>query len=158
MQILLPSLTGLHIVECPGVEKFPDGGLPSNVKRMSLSSLKLIASLREALDANKCLERLWIEKVDVECFPDEVLLPSSLTSLQISSCPNLKKMEYKGLCHLSSIELSHCPNLQCLPEEGLPKSISSLLIWRCPLLKQRCQNPEGEDWAKIAHIQRLTIL
>ena len=154
MQILLPSLTELRIIECPEVEMFPDEGLPSNIKEVSLSSVKLIASLRET---NTCLESLWIEKVDVECFSDEVLLPSSLTSLLIYDCRNLKKMEYNGLCHLSSLILYDCPNLQCLPEEGLPKSITSLLIVGCPLLKQRCQNPEGEDWAKIAHIQQLNI-
>ena len=141
MQILLPSLTQLRLVECPKVEMFPDRGLPSNVKDVSLSSLKLIASLRETLDANTCLQTLRIENVDVECFTDEVLLPRSLTSLTIYDCRNLKKMEYKGLCHLSSLILWHCPNLQCLPEEGLPKSVSSLHIWDCPLLEQRCQNP-----------------
>ena len=157
MQILLPSLTELRIIDCPKVEMFPYGGLPSHVKDVSLSSVKLLASLRENLDANTCLESLWIEKVEVESFPDEVWLPHSLTSLQIFNCRNLKKMEYKGLCHLSSLILYDCPNLQCLPKEGLPISISCLQIWNCPLLKQRCQNPKGQDWAKIAHIQRLTI-
>ena len=157
MQILLPSLTELWITDCPDVEMFPDGGLPSNVRHMYLSSFKLIASLRETLDANTCLQSLSMENVDVESIPDEVLLPSSLTFLRIYDCQNLKKMEYKGLCQLSSLELIQCPNLQCLAEEGLPKSISSLEIVDCPLLKQRCQNPEGEDWAKIAHIQELDI-
>ncbi|XP_014502954.1 putative disease resistance RPP13-like protein 1 [Vigna radiata var. radiata] len=157
MEILLPSLIELLIIDCPKVETFPEGGLPSNVKHVSLSSLKLIASLRESLDANTCLESLSIGKLDVESFPDEVLLPHSLTSLQIFDCPNLKKMEYKGLSDLSSLTLLHCPGLQCLPDEGLPKAISSLTIWDCPLLKQRCQNPEGEDWGKIGHIEKLII-
>ncbi|WVZ15927.1 hypothetical protein V8G54_013493 [Vigna mungo] len=60
MQTLLPSLTELHIIDCPQVEMFPDGGLPSNVKYVSLSSFKLIASLRESLNANTCLESLCI--------------------------------------------------------------------------------------------------
>ncbi|ESW23318.1 hypothetical protein PHAVU_004G036700 [Phaseolus vulgaris] len=153
MQILFPSLTTLQITFCPQVELFPDGSLPLNLKEMSLSRLNLIASLRETLDPNTCLERLSIEDLDVECFPDEVLLPRSLTSLLIQYCPNLKKMHYKGLCHLSSLTLLDCPNLQALPAEGLPKSISSLTIWGCPLLKERCQNPDCEDWGKIAHIQ-----
>jgi len=37
------------------------------------------------------------------------------------------------------------PSLQ---EDGLPKSVSSLTTWECSLLKQSCQNPEGEDWGK----------
>ncbi|QCD83945.1 hypothetical protein DEO72_LG2g4294 [Vigna unguiculata] len=156
MQTLLPSLTDLHIIDCPQVEMFPDG-FPSNVKYVSLSSLKLIASLSEILDANTCLKSLSIEKVDVECFPDEVLLPRSLTSLSICDCPNLKKMDYKGLCHLSSLTLIDCPNLQCLPEEAMLKFISSLTVRGCPLLKQYCQNPEGKDWRKVAHIEELLI-
>ncbi|QCD95235.1 hypothetical protein DEO72_LG5g3328 [Vigna unguiculata] len=156
MQILLPSLSLLQINKCPKVEMFPDEGLPPNVKDVSLSSFKLMASLRETLGTNTCLESLCIENIDVEFFPDEVLLPHSITSLRINNFPNLKKMHYKGLCHLSSLTLHACPNLQCLPEDGLPKSISSLEIWNCPLLEQRCQNPEGQDWKKIAHIEKLT--
>ncbi|ESW23316.1 hypothetical protein PHAVU_004G036600 [Phaseolus vulgaris] len=154
MQILFPFLMSLEITVSPQVEFH---GLPLNVKYMSLSCLKLIASLRETLDPNTCLETLLIQNSDMKCFPDDVLLPRSLTSLLINSCLNLKKMHYKGLCHLSSLTLLDCPSLQCLPAEGLPKSISSLSIGRCPLLKERCQNPNGEDWPKIAHIRELNV-
>ncbi|KAK8469858.1 hypothetical protein PHAVU_004G007900 [Phaseolus vulgaris] len=157
MQILFPSLTKLEITVCPQVELFPDGGLPLNIKHISLSSLKVIASLRDNLDPNTSLQTLSIENLEVECFPDEVLLPRSLTSLQVRWCPNLKKMHYKGLCHLSSLSLDLCLSLECLPAEGLPKSISSLKILICPLLGKRCRNPDGEDWGKIAHIQKLDI-
>ncbi|XP_068501514.1 putative disease resistance RPP13-like protein 1 isoform X2 [Phaseolus vulgaris] len=152
---LFPSLTELYILNCPEVELFPDGGLPLNIKHISLSSLKLIASLRDNLDPNTSLQTLYIQQL--ECFPDEVLLPRSLTSLKINDCRNLKKMHYKGLCHLSSLSLHNCPSLECLPAEGLPKSISSLTILNCPLLKERCRNPDGEDWGKIAHIQDLYV-
>ncbi|XP_068501516.1 putative disease resistance RPP13-like protein 1 [Phaseolus vulgaris] len=127
MQILFPSLIKMHIVTCPEVELFPDGGLPLNIKEMSLSCLKLIASLRDNLDPNTCLQTLNIQHLDVLCFPDEVLLPRSLTSLDIYDCRNLKKMHYKGLCHLSSLRLQGCPSLECLPAEGL---------YGCPLLKE----------------------
>ncbi|XP_022632284.1 putative disease resistance RPP13-like protein 1 [Vigna radiata var. radiata] len=157
MKILLPSLIELEIIDCRNVEKFPEGGLPSKIKDISLSSLKLIASLRETLDVNTCIRSLSIEYLDVESFADEVLLPPSLTSLSINHCRNLKRLDYKVLYNLSSLSLGDCPNLQCLPEEGLPKSISSLHIWRCPLLEQRCQNPEGKDWRKIAHIENLRV-
>ncbi|KAJ1413511.1 P-loop containing nucleoside triphosphate hydrolase [Sesbania bispinosa] len=123
-----------------------------------------IASLKCALAINTtCLRELRIDisGVDVESFPDEGLLPLSLTSLFIIKCPNLKKLDYKGLRHLSSLKelsLHDCPSLECLPEEGLPKSISTLHIWDCSsLLKQRCQNPNGEDWGKISHIDDVDI-
>ncbi|KHN20832.1 Putative disease resistance RPP13-like protein 1 [Glycine soja] len=162
MHILLPSLKELRIEDCPRVESFPEGGLPSNLKEMELckSSSGLMASLKGALGDNPSLESLEIEKLDAESFPDEGLLPLSLTHLRIRDFRNLKKLDYKGLCQLSSLKelfLDDCPNLQQLPEEGLPKSISSLSIYGCPNLKQRCQNPGGEDWPKIAQIPTVDI-
>ncbi|KAL2588253.1 hypothetical protein GLYMA_13G190300v4 [Glycine max] len=157
MHVLLPSLDSLCIDDCPKVEMFPEGGLPSNLKEMGLfgGSYKLISLLKSALGGNHSLERLVIGKVDFECLPEEGVLPHSLVSLQINSCGDLKRLDYKGICHLSSLKelsLEDCPRLQCLPEEGLPKSISTLWIWGdCQLLKQRCREPEGEDWPKIAH-------
>ncbi|WVZ15921.1 hypothetical protein V8G54_013487 [Vigna mungo] len=88
LSVTFPSLTELEITGCPKVEKFPDGGLPSKVKHMYLSSIKLIVSLRENLDVNTCLQSLTIENLEVESFPDEVLLPPSLTSLAINNFPN----------------------------------------------------------------------
>ncbi|CAJ1977966.1 unnamed protein product [Sphenostylis stenocarpa] len=159
MPELLPSLTDMCLIDCPGVE-FSDGCLPSNLKSMDLSNCsKLVASLKGALGDNPYLESLFISEVDVECFPGEGLLPLSLTTLEISGCPNLKKLDYNGLSKLSSLEelfLHKCPILQCLPEEGLPKSISTLHITDCPLLKQRCKK-QGEDWEKIAHIKDIVV-
>ncbi|KAL2979506.1 hypothetical protein AAZX31_13G176300 [Glycine max] len=162
MHVLLPSLDRLHIDDCPKVEMFPEGGLPSNLKEMALcgGSYKLMSSLKSALGGNHSLEYLSIGVLDVECLPEEGVLPHSLVTLEIRYCPDLKRLDYKGLCHLSSLEtlfLTNCPRLQCLPEEALPKSISYLSILDCPLLQQRCRKPEGEDWPKIAHIQQVVI-
>jgi len=163
MHILLPCLEFLSIRDCPKVESFSDGCLPSNIKRMYLTnSSKLIASLKGSFGNNTSLEALFIGKLDAQSFPDEGFLPLSLTSLRIYDCQNLEKLDYKGLRHLSSLKelfLVNCPSLQCLPDEGLPKSISYLTIsGNCPLLKQRCQQPQGQDWGKIAHVQNLSIL
>jgi len=156
MHMLFPSLNELHITDCPKHEWCPEGGLPSNLKVMTLSCSRLhVGSLKRPFRDNSSLERLCIEKVEAECFPNEGLLPLSLIELTIYGCPNLEKLNYKGLYRLSSLQslvLDDCPNLQCLPEEGLPNSISYLYISRCPLLKQRCQEG-GEDRQKIAHIQ-----
>ncbi|WVZ04294.1 hypothetical protein V8G54_025100 [Vigna mungo] len=140
MHTLLPSLTKLHIADCPRLESFPKGGLPSNLKCMSLNNCsRLVGSLKGAFGANALLEMLSIEEVDAECFPEEGLLPLSLTELMISGCPNLKEIDHKGLYQLSSLQtlrLLNCPNLQRLPAEGLPKSISHLQLWDCPNLKE----------------------
>ena len=156
MHTLLPSLNELNIKDCPKLETFLEGGLPSNLKfvRLKNCSTLLVGSLKGAFRDNSFLERLWIEKVDAKCFPDEGLLPLSLIELVMGDCLNLEKLDYKGLYQLSSLQslhLDNCPNLQCLPEEGLPKSILYLHIHRCPLLKKRCQEG-GEDRKKIAHI------
>ena len=153
MHTLFPSLTNLSIKHCPQLEPFSDGSLPS-----SLKSLKhLITSLKWGLGINTSLKFLDIGKIDVD---DQGLLPLSLTSLHISDCVNLTNLDYEGLRHLSSLEelcLVNCPNLQCLPVEGLPKSISKLQVTDCLLLKQRCTKPNGEDWGKISHIQCVKI-
>ncbi|ESW05685.1 hypothetical protein PHAVU_011G200900 [Phaseolus vulgaris] len=155
------NLRNFTIKDCPRLKSLPDRGFPSNLKRLRISNCsRLVGSLKGAFTDSSSLERLWIQKVDAECFPDEGLLPLSLTSLIISDCPNLEKLDYKGLHQLSSLlnlNLINCFNLQRLPEEGLPKSISSLDIRDCPLLQPRCQRERGEDWEKIKHIRRLYI-
>jgi len=162
MHILLPSMYHLMVQDCPQLELFSDGGLPSNLKQLHLRNCsKLLASLKCALATATSLLSLYIGEADMESFPDQGFLPHSLTSLSITWCPNLKRLNYSGLSHLSSLTklyLSSSPLLECLPEEGLPKSISTLQIWgNCPLLKHRFQKPNGEDWEKIRHIQCIII-
>ncbi|KAK8464371.1 hypothetical protein PHAVU_011G193600 [Phaseolus vulgaris] len=158
MSALLPSLNYLYIINCPEVE-LSEGCLPSNLKRLSLLKCsKLVASLKEGVwGTNPSIESLSIQKEDGDCFPDEGLLPVSLTVLHIRDCPNLKKLNYGGLCHLTSLQFLrflNCPILQYLPAEGLPESISQLVIQCCPLLKQQYKKEEGEEWKKIARIKK----
>ena len=159
MHMLLPSLRSLSIQDCPRLESFPDRGLPSNLETLIISKCsKLVSSLKRAFGDSPSLKRLEIDEVDAEFFPNEGFLPLSLTSLTISHCPNLKKMDYvHKLSSLENLDLINCFNLQCLPKEGLPKSISYLYISGCPLLELRCQKEGGEDWEKIAHIKTLYV-
>ena len=81
------------IVQIPKVESL-EGGLPSNLKHMSLCNcLKLIASLKSVWGANPSLEFLFIGRLDVEYHPEEDLLPQALISLEISDCPNVKRLD-----------------------------------------------------------------
>jgi hypothetical protein len=92
---------------------------------------------------------------NVESFPEEMLLPSSLTSLKIQFLKHLKSLDYKGLQHLTSLRelaISNCPLIESMPEEGLPSSFSSLEIVDCPMLRKSCEREKGKDWPKISHI------
>ncbi|KEH33089.1 putative disease resistance RPP13-like protein 1 isoform X2 [Medicago truncatula] len=96
----------------------------------------------------------------LESFPEESLLPSTIKSFELTNCSNLRKINYKGLLHLTSLEslcIEDCPCLDSLPEEGLPSSLSTLSIHDCPLIKQLYQMEEGEHWHKISHIPDVTI-
>jgi Leucine-rich repeat (LRR) protein len=146
MHSLLPSLEKLSIFHCPKLESFPVGGLPSKLKGLAIWGCdKLIAGRAQwDLQSLHVLSRFSIADNDVmECFPEETLLPSSLTRLEIRTHKNLKSLDYKGLQHLTSLReliIMNCMEVS-MPEEGLPPSISSLTIWQCPLLEKKC---EGE--------------
>ncbi|XP_027911078.1 putative disease resistance RPP13-like protein 1 isoform X2 [Vigna unguiculata] len=72
MHMLLPSLDGLHIRDCPTLESFPDGGLPSNLKYITLwNCFRLVGLLKGALGDSSSLECLGISTPDAECFLDE---------------------------------------------------------------------------------------
>ncbi|KAG4970991.1 hypothetical protein JHK85_037412 [Glycine max] len=162
---LLPFLKELSIFGLDGIVSInADFFGSSSCSFTSLESLKFF-NMKEweeweckgVTGAFPRLQRLSI----VDCPKLKGHLPEQLchlNDLKISGeCGDLKRLDYKCLCHLSSLSiliLEDCPRLQCLPEEGLPKSISTLEINNCPLLKQRCRKPQGEDWPKIAHIKR----
>lgn len=112
--------------------------------------------------ACKCfpfLEACGLE--DLESFPEEQFLPSTLTSLSIRDIPNLKSLDNKGLKHLTSLEtlmINNCEKLKSLPKQGLPSSLSRLYIRGCPLLKKRCQKDKGKKWPSISHIPCIVIV
>ncbi|XP_004293080.1 PREDICTED: putative disease resistance protein At3g14460-like [Fragaria vesca subsp. vesca] len=165
MNTLLPSLESMSIGLCPKLESFPEGGLPSNLKSLNIRSCKrLIANrMQWGLQELTSLEVLTIDFIrceDPESFPEEGLMPISLVSLSIYDLLNMKTIKGKELRHLSSLprmEIWGCPKLECLPDEGLPASLTCLRIEGCPLLKQRCHRDQGEDWPKIAYISNIWI-
>lgn len=161
MHSSLPSLVRLSLSNCPELHSFPIRGL--KLKAFSVTNCKQLIRNRKQWDLQSLhsLLSFTIAMCDeVESFPEEMLLPSSLTTLEIRHLSNLKSLDHKGLQHLTSLrelQIWHCPNLQSLPEEGLPSSLSSLFIFKCNLLKERCKRPNGEDWLKVSHIPYLYI-
>ncbi|XP_057497420.1 putative disease resistance protein At3g14460 [Actinidia eriantha] len=142
MQTLFPSLDKLDLSCCPEIESFPDGGLPSNLRELRISHCKKLVDRRREWG----LQRLpslrdfeWSGDEDVgDSFPEEGLLPSTLTTLSIRDLSNLKSLNKKGfqlLCSLESLVIENCPQLRSLPEEGFPASLEFLWIRECPQLR-----------------------
>lgn len=159
MHSILPSLRELRISGCPKVESFPEGGLPSCLSSLYIGGCnKLIARRWEWHLQNLPLLTsfgIFDENENLKSFPEEELLPSTLTYLSMFGLSCLKNLDGRGLQHLTSLTtlvVSGCPELQAMPEEGLPMSLVDLIIRRCPMLRERCQREKGEDWPKIAHI------
>ncbi|XVF23590.1 hypothetical protein REPUB_Repub13aG0052200 [Reevesia pubescens] len=186
MQSLFPSLVVLQIVDCPEIGLFP--GLPSKLQSIYItSSDKLIAGLisREwSLQSLPSLTRFQISGgEEIESFPDEDLLPSTLTFLHITNLPNLKFLNDKGLQHLTSLShltiyncpklksmlaerlphslsdlsISKCPKLKSMLAERLPHSLFHLEISICPLLTKRYKKGKGKDWPKISHFPVIEV-
>ncbi|XP_061981095.1 putative disease resistance RPP13-like protein 1 [Populus nigra] len=153
MHSFLPSLS--HLV--------PEGCLPSKLQSLVIwDCIKLIAGrMQWGLQTLSSLTEFTIgSDKNVESFPEEMLLPSSLTSLTIYSLEHLKSLDYKGLQHLTSLRklnIFNCPRLESMPEEGLPSSLSSLEIILCPMLEESCEREKGKDWPKISHIPHIVI-
>ncbi|KAJ7005060.1 putative disease resistance RPP13-like protein 1 [Populus alba] len=164
----LTSLHSLHmkqlkINDCSEVELCPEGGFPSALQSLRISNCnKLIAGrMQWGLQTLPSLSEFTIDRDEnVESFPEEMLLPSSLTSLNIWNLKHLKSLDYKGLQHLTSLReltISRCPMIESMPEEGLPSSLSTLQIYNCPLLGESCEREIGKDWPKISHIPYIDI-
>ena len=123
MHTLLPSLRNLWIVDCPELESFPEGGLPSELSSLYIRSCKKLTANRMQWGLGRLtslvdLALSFEECEEVGAFPEEGLLPPSLTTLSIIDMSNLKIMDGKGLrqliCH-ERLTIWRCPELQCLP-------------------------------------------
>ncbi|XP_024027471.1 putative disease resistance protein At3g14460 [Morus notabilis] len=159
-----PSLERIKLDSCPRLESFSGMGLPSNLKGLDIHKCPMLIADRMNWDLQRLssLQRLALRGCEfeeaVDSFPEEGLLPSTLTSLWIWSFRNLKALHGKGfqqLISLQHLEIYYFEELESLPEEGLPLSLNYLFISICPLLKERCQRGTGEDWPKIQHIPNI---
>ncbi|KAL4612496.1 hypothetical protein ACB092_08G203700 [Castanea dentata] len=168
MHTFLPSVQNLEIKNCPQIESFPEGGLPSNLFSLRIDDCKKLICNRMEWG----LQRLQSLKVlqfrnddpdcwDVESFPEEYLLPTTVTHLIFTRFGNLRTLDNKGFQHLTSLQLlgiGGCPKFKHMPEEGLPVSVSRISIVECPLLTKRLQRKKGKEWRNIAHTPFIEIV
>ncbi|KAM5550917.1 hypothetical protein ABKV19_027321 [Rosa sericea] len=164
----LPSLVSLTVWHCPEFECFPENGFPSKLKSLDILKCKKVnaksmQNLNKSLRTLTSLERLSLdfdcdENVDWFAEEQEGLFPSTLTYLKIRrlNCETIDGAKWFGrLNSLQELGIWNCPALRCLPDSGLPSSLSRLHISGCPLLEKRCRRETGEDWPKTAHIKHI---
>ncbi|XP_045819825.1 putative disease resistance RPP13-like protein 1 isoform X2 [Trifolium pratense] len=164
---LFTNLEHLCLYDCPQLESFSRGGLPSNLSSLEISNCpKLIGSREEwGLFQLNSLINFTVrnhEFENVESFPEENLLPPTLVSLWLTNCSKLRIMNNKGFLHLNSLtylRIYKCPSLESLPEEGLQQlsSLSMLWIKKCPLIREKYKKEGGERWHSISHIPEVKI-
>ncbi|KAM3699266.1 hypothetical protein ACJW31_05G012600 [Castanea mollissima] len=163
---ILTTLQKLSIWQCPSIIFFHEEGFPTNLTSLNLSSVNIGKQVAKwGLHRLTSLKYLKIYGFsDWQSFPEEgknmMMLPSSLTGLEIMSFPNLVFLSSKGFQNLSTLKkllVYDCPKLSSLPEKGLPHSLLKLQIYRCHLLEQHCQKGNGREWFKIANIPCILI-
>ncbi|THG06405.1 hypothetical protein TEA_027680 [Camellia sinensis var. sinensis] len=102
------------------------------------------------------------EYYSVSSFPvDGMLLPTSLTDLQICNFPNLEKISssMETIQNLNRLSFTNCPRLTSFPEQGgLLPSLLELHISGCPRMKRRCKKGKGQYWPLIAPIPDAFII
>ena len=164
----LISLRELGLCNCPDMMPSLEEFFISNLKTLVISNE--INNVRRPLFSRGIHIFTSLEKITIKGpFPDVIslsddwsqLLPKSLILLSIIDFPNLKSIASIGLQSFTSLkvlELFRCPELQSfVPKKGMPPTLAKLVIWRCPILKNRCLKNKGKDWPKIAHIPYVEI-
>lgn len=151
----LNSLEEFQISKCPSISFLNLAGeFPTNIKSLLVGDCMNVYTplVKWGLQNLKSLKSFKISGfLDVEFSIPQ--LPNSLTELEISSFPKLKKLNgLHKVSFLKSLNLSHCSDLKSFGDEGLPLSLHALRIWYCPKLKEKCSRHGGTEWSKISHI------
>ncbi|XP_062114638.1 putative disease resistance protein At3g14460 [Humulus lupulus] len=156
----LSSLKTLTIKNYPLIETFPEGGPPISMSSLEISYRKfLVMKWNEQTLPHLRDVTIRGEGEDIESFPEEGLLPATITSLDIHFFQELESLDKNGLGQLKFLEvlkISSCHKLHTLSEEGFPTSLRTLNIDCCTLLKEKYDQNE-EHWSKISHITYPTL-
>ncbi|XP_070012343.1 putative disease resistance protein At3g14460 [Nicotiana sylvestris] len=174
---LLPSLKELKLENCPEIESFPEGGLPSNLEFLLIWKCKKLVNGRKnwGLQRLPCLREIRIDHdgSDKEIPAGENWeLPSSIRSLFIFNMKTLSSQVLKSLTSLKCLYIQNSPQIQSLLEEGLPSSLSMLIfhrhdelhslpteglwrlyylsIWKCPKLQSVLESELPSSLSKLA--------
>ncbi|XP_062081305.1 putative disease resistance protein RGA4 [Humulus lupulus] len=162
IDVAYPSLEWLNIDGCSRLESFSKMGLPFFLKSLRIISCNMLKENRMKWNLQRLPSLIELDLKNyggvVDSFPEEWFLPPSLTHLWIHGFDKLTALNGKSFHHLTSLrqlKLYYLKKLECLPAEGLPQTLTALMIASCSLLELRCKEGTREDWPKIQHIPNL---
>ncbi|KAL6329304.1 hypothetical protein AAG906_016196 [Vitis piasezkii] len=147
------SLQELRLIDCPEL-LFQRDGLPSDLRELEISSCNQLTSQVDwGLQRLASLTKFTISDgcQDMESFPKESLLPSTLSSLNIYGLPNLKSLDSKATTTYLSNNIIHLrlPQVPILRRRGF-----NIL----PLLKIKDGLPPVLESLREVGLQHLTSL
>ncbi|XP_069146802.1 putative disease resistance protein isoform X1 [Solanum lycopersicum] len=153
----LPCLTELWISHDEEIVGGENWELPTSIQILSISNLKTLSS--QHLKSLTSLRHLCVKgnlpQIQSMLEQGQFSHLTSLQCLRIMGFRNLQSLAESALpSSLSHLDISHCPNLQSL---GMPSSLSELSISNCPLLTPLLEFDKGEYWPQIAHISTIQI-
>nr|XP_009786855.1 PREDICTED: putative disease resistance RPP13-like protein 1 isoform X2 [Nicotiana sylvestris] len=159
MKELLPSLKELKLHNCPEIESFPEGVLPFSLEVLWIWDCKKLVNGRKewGLQRLPCLTKLYIKHdgSDEEIPASENWeLPSSIRTLSIINLKTLSSQVLKSLTSLESLHTSKLPQIQSLLEEGLPSSLSVLILDD----HDELHSLPTEGLRRLTSLQRLEII
>ncbi|XP_072954020.1 putative disease resistance protein RGA3 isoform X2 [Typha angustifolia] len=125
------------------------------LRELTLSHCPEASLLEEHFSCLISLRILILYNCQVQSLPRILKSLPSLEVLWLERCPHISSLPDlpNSLC---TLWLEVCPGILSLPVR-LPESLWSFRIYGCPVLKERCREPKGEDWPKIAHIPSVSI-
>ncbi|CDP13839.1 unnamed protein product [Coffea canephora] len=112
MESILPSLRSLLLSNCPEIECFPEGGLPSTLQYLTIYNCKKLTKLPQRMESLlPSLQYLCLSNCpEIECFPEGVVsrgglavaLHASISRLVLPSESESAKLFSFSTPHLSS--------------------------------------------------------
>ncbi|QHO22402.1 Putative disease resistance RPP13-like protein [Arachis hypogaea] len=166
MNSLLPNLESLDIRGCPNICRLPEGGLPANLKELSVGDCEQQVRSLSWLGNLDNLTHLTISghgsESRIKSYPEVGWLPRlpSLTTLHIRAFYNLETLECNELLRLTSLQQLHIEffmNLKNIAGEKLPPSLLLLKIDECGLQAEHCEDKHQQIWSKISHIPTILV-
>ncbi|XP_057744233.1 putative disease resistance protein At3g14460 isoform X1 [Arachis stenosperma] len=162
IRLAAPQLEHLKIHFCPEVDSFQD--LPPKLRDLQIEgcekAVRCLASSTILQSSSLIFLLIRGACESVKSFPREGCLPVSLESLQLDGFPSLETLDCNGLLHLTSLKtlsINDCPNLKNMAGERLPASLAKLSINGCPLLSKFFQTKDPLVWPKISLIHKIEV-